>query len=70
MFIEIPYIKRKLRGLCLRVLNSIENSGDASFDNNGEALFIKNLFNKFKAVNKNIIVFDIGANVGGVCRYD
>ena len=48
MYQEMSFIKRKLRGLSLRVLNKIENNGDCNFENNGEKVFIDNLFNSFK----------------------
>jgi hypothetical protein len=48
MFTEKSLIKRKLRGLAFRVFNKIENNGNCNFENNGEKVFIDNLFNSFK----------------------
>lgn len=48
MFKKISYIKRKLRGLSLKIFNAIENNGDCNFDKNGEEVFIDNLMNSFK----------------------
>lgn len=64
MYTDIPFIKRKLRGLAWRVFNTIENNGNAKFEENGEKVFIENLFKTFKANGGGKIVFDIGANIG------
>lgn len=65
MFIKIPFIKRKIRGLSLKIFNYIENNGDCNFENNGEKVFIDYLFNTFKSRDKNdVVIFDIGANIG------
>ena len=63
MFIKTSYIKRKLRGLSLKIFNAIENNGNCNFDKNGEEVFIDNLLNSFK--NGGVkVVFDVGANIG------
>ena len=64
MFSKTSYFKRKLRSLSLKIFNIIENNGDCNFDNNGEKVFIDNLFQSFKNRGGNKIVFDIGANIG------
>lgn len=64
MYIQSSMIKRKLRGLAWKVFNKVENNGNARFEENGEKVFIENLFKTFKANGGGKIVFDIGANVG------
>lgn len=49
MYTQPSMIKRKLRGLTWRVFNKIENNGNARFEENGEKVFIENLFKTFKA---------------------
>lgn len=68
MFIEISFIKRKIRGLSLRLFNTIENNGNTFFESNGEQAFIDNLFLYFKKNNKEKVVFDVGANVGNYSK--
>lgn len=50
MFIKIPFIKRKLRGLSLKIFNMVENNGNCNFDKNGEDAFIENLLMSFEKV--------------------
>jgi len=65
MFSKKTFIKRKLKNLSLKVFNNIENNGNAIFEENGEKVFIGNLFEFFsKNVGKINVVFDIGANIG------
>ncbi|MEM5947461.1 FkbM family methyltransferase [Spirochaetia bacterium 38H-sp] len=65
MFVKMAYIKRKIRGLAWRVFNMLENNGNCNFEQNGEKLFIENLFEHFKNKDgREKIVFDIGANIG------
>ena len=64
MYTQQSIIKRKIRGLALKVFNKIENNGNCHFDENGEKVFIENLFKTFKANGGGKVVFDIGANVG------
>lgn len=64
MYTQSSMIKRKLRGLAWKVFNKIENNGNARFEENGEKVFIENLFKILKANGGGKIVFDIGANVG------
>ncbi len=63
MFIQLPFLKRKVRSLALRVFNWVENNGSANFERNGERVFIQNLFKSFKG-GEPIVIFDIGANIG------
>lgn len=64
MFTKMPFIKRKLRGLSLRVFNYIDNSGNANFEKNGEKIFLESLLNNLKMRGGRKVVFDIGANIG------
>lgn len=64
MFKKMSFMERKLRGLSLRVFNRIENNGNATFDKNGEKVFIDSLLTSFKNGGGKKLVFDIGANVG------
>lgn len=65
MFITTSYIKRKIRGLSLRIFNTIENNGNTKFEKNGEKIFIDNLFDFFsKEGGEKKTIFDIGANIG------
>ena len=66
MFTKTSYIKRLLRRISLRVFNAVENNGNASFESNGEKLFIDSLISQFSENrDKQRVVFDIGANNGG-----
>jgi FkbM family methyltransferase len=60
----MSYIKRKIRGLSLKIFNTIENNGDTSFERNGEKYFIENLLESFKNRKGRQVLFDIGANIG------
>lgn len=66
MFYKMSFLKKKLRGLALRIFNYIENNGNANLKKNGEKVFIDNLFTLFWNRNESnkIVVFDIGANIG------
>ncbi|WP_373033600.1 FkbM family methyltransferase [Sulfurovum sp.] len=65
MYTEMPFIKRKLRGLAWKIFNTIENNGNADFEQNGEKPFVDNLLNSLKlTVKEGQVVFDIGANIG------
>ena len=63
MCTQTSMIKRKLRGLAWRVFNTIENNGNARFEENGEKVFIGNLLETFKANGRGKIVFNVGANI-------
>lgn len=64
MFRKMSFMERKLRDLSIKIFNKIENNGNASFDKNGEKVFIDNLMNSFKNRGGKKVVFDIGANIG------
>lgn len=64
MYKKLSFIKKKIRGLCLRFFDIIENNNNCNLFENGERLFIKNLLKKIKQTKNKIIIFDIGANVG------
>jgi FkbM family methyltransferase len=55
-------LPRKIKSLCLKVFNSLENNNDCNFDTNGESDFLKNFLSTLKG--KEPVVFDIGSNVG------
>ena len=65
MFKKELYIKRKIRGLFWRLFNFLENNGDSRSHVNGEKFFIGKLLTSFSNTDKEIVVFDIGANIGG-----
>lgn len=62
--------RRKLRSLALRLLNHLENNGDANFEVNGEKLFLKNLVEYLKKSDSQgeVVFFDVGANTGEYCQ--
>ncbi len=64
MYKRISFMERKFRGLAWRVFNKIENNGNCNFEENGEKVFINNLFKILKANGGGKIMFDIGANIG------
>jgi FkbM family methyltransferase len=63
MYTQLSKINRLLRRLAWKIFNSIENNGNAHFDQNGEKLFIDNLLNSLSS-QKQLVIFDIGANIG------
>ena len=63
MFTRIPFIKRKIRALSLKIFNTIENNSNADFVSNGEKVFVDKLLQTFDDSRPKVI-FDIGANVG------
>ena len=68
MFTKLGFLKRKIRGLSLKIFNAIENNGCVDFNSNGEEEFVKNLFLSFSEKKQKRVVFDIGANVGDYSR--
>lgn len=65
MIIKTKFYKKKIRSLCLKIFNKIENNGLSDFDMNGEKVFIDNLIRCFhKKREDNCVIFDVGANVG------
>jgi len=68
MYKKMSYFKRKLRELAWRTFNYLENNGNADFNKNGERVFIESLLTSFKNRKGNIVMFDIGANIGEYSR--
>jgi len=64
MIVKPVMLRRKLRGLFLKLFNYIENNGNCNFDTNGENKFIEHIFIEFNKESKKKIIFDIGANIG------
>ena len=64
----MPFYKKILRQVSIRIFNYIENNNITNFSKNGEKNFIEKLFNYLNNTYANgggdIILFDIGANVG------
>lgn len=65
MFYKESFIRSKFKSLLLKLFKIIENNGNPNHQTNGEALFIKHLFQNYlnKSKDKKIF-FDIGANTG------
>lgn len=55
---------KKFRSLALRVFRYLENNGNYNFATNGEDYFVKNLFHYLKSLKGEVILFDVGANIG------
>lgn len=64
MFTESNILKTKLRSFSLRLLNKLENNGNAHFDSNGEKYFLDSLMSELSHAGDGHVIFDIGANVG------
>ncbi len=68
MIVKMPRYKKVLRQISIQLFNYIENNNVVSFSGNGEKIFIEKLFNYLNKtrtnVLSNIVLFDIGANVG------
>jgi FkbM family methyltransferase len=62
----MPIMKKIIRTLAWKIFNLIENNGIADPSKNGEIFFIKS-FLKYKKMwgAKEIVIFDVGANIGG-----
>ena len=54
-------VRKKLRSICFTIFNRLENNNNADFHSNGEQRFLSDFFSTFR---KDVILFDIGANVG------
>ena len=61
MFLDHSSLKIKLKRVLLRLFNKIENNGDCNFETNGEKVFVEGLL---KALEKDAVILDIGANIG------
>ena len=57
-----PKWKRKIKLLCWKTFNYLENNGNCNFANNGEENFIRGFLSLYK--DKDLVIFDVGANVG------
>ena len=64
IYIKQSPLMKKIRDLCVKIYNKIENNGDANFYQNGEYTFLNNLFDDLKKNEKRRVIFDIGANIG------
>lgn len=66
MITKQSFLRKKLRSLMLRFFYHLENNNNTNFATNGERVFVENLFKYFKEnVDSEIMIFDIGANIGG-----
>lgn len=59
-----PYLRRKIKGLCRRIFNKLENNNMATGETNGEYRFIQDILSFYSSPNENVELFDCGANVG------
>jgi len=64
MFIKRRYLTNLIRKIALRIFNSFENNNNANFEENGERVFIENFLLSLKGCNRQVVVFDVGANRG------
>jgi FkbM family methyltransferase len=66
MIIKQNWLKQKLRSTALFLFAALENNGNDNFETNGEKRFVDELVHYFiKKQQEKLILFDIGANVGG-----
>lgn len=56
-------LKRKLKSLCILAFNNLENNGNCDFASNGEKRFLNNFISTYKDKDKDLVIFDVGANV-------
>lgn len=61
MFLDHSSLKIKLKRVLPRLFNKIENNGDCNFEKNGEKVFVEGFL---KALEKDAVILDIGANIG------
>ncbi len=64
MFCKTSHINRFLRGIAFKVFNKIENNLNTNFEQNGEKVFLNNLFHYLSSKQNKKVVFDVGANIG------
>ena len=66
MLVKSNILKKFIKSQLMRTFNWMENNNNCDFKNNGEKLFIDNLFDKvlIKDREKEKIIFDVGANTG------
>jgi FkbM family methyltransferase len=62
MFVKTNIIKKTIRKIGLKLFNIVENNENHNLYENGEENFLNLLFKYYN--NKQMVVFDIGANVG------
>lgn len=64
MIIKTGFITKKIKLLCYKMFNKIENNNDPDIDRNGEKVFIGNLMEYFRNKKEAFEFFDVGCNVG------
>lgn len=57
-------VRKKMKSLCLRIFNYLDNNNNVVFDKNGESLFLEYISKYFRKINDPLVVFDVGANKG------
>jgi len=68
-FYKMSFVKRKIRTLCWKIFNYIENNNNTNFERNGEKLFLESMIMFYVENNcKELIIFDVGANVGNYSK--
>lgn len=65
IFKETNTFKRKIRSFVFTLFNKIENNNNHYFNENGERNFILNVVSK---LSKQLVIFDVGANIGEYTR--
>jgi FkbM family methyltransferase len=66
-----PFWRRALRSISLRTLHLAENNNDSDFVRNGEAWLLREIMHCHSATaakSEGLVLFDVGANVGGYTR--
>jgi FkbM family methyltransferase len=64
MLTQPDVFKKAAKSLLLRVFNRLENNNNCIFSQNGEKVFVENIFQFFKKSKSEKIIFDVGANIG------
>jgi FkbM family methyltransferase len=57
-----PKWSRKIKSLCWKIFNDLENNGNCDFVKNGEERFVRDFLSLYK--ERELTIFDVGANVG------
>jgi FkbM family methyltransferase len=66
MFYKLPIYQKFLRSISWEVFNYLENNNNVNIEDNGELTFIKNFLKiKSNKDRKKLVIFDVGANIGG-----
>ena len=55
-------LKRKFKGLCFKLFNTLENNNNPHFNENGESMFLKMLLSSLP--KNEATIFDVGSNLG------